>query len=115
MANFDEAQSRSGDTFYDVHMHAFNLSHPYDLAFAKRSSLPLGLLVVGLTPLLGSVPVAGAGILARVNAVKNLLAVMENDIAASGKELKECTDSTKGGRYSKSINSPRSNVLPRLL
>jgi hypothetical protein len=37
-----------GDTFYDIHMHAFNLSHPYFYAFLRRFKLlPESLLETG--------------------------------------------------------------------
>lgn len=37
-----------GDTFYDIHMHAFNLSHPYFYAFLRRYKLlPESLLETG--------------------------------------------------------------------
>jgi len=45
-------------TFYDVHMHAFNLSHPYLLAFVRRFKGKLGALLCfsPALPLLAKVP-----------------------------------------------------------
>ncbi|HEX9896118.1 MAG TPA: amidohydrolase family protein [Dehalococcoidales bacterium] len=64
-------------TFYDIHMHAFNLSHPYLLAFIQRLKLPQILI---LNSLLG--PLASFVIGKNLNKVKNMLAVMENDLGS---------------------------------
>ncbi len=40
--------TEKGDTFYDIHMHAFNLSHPYFYAFLRKYKLlPESLLEIG--------------------------------------------------------------------
>lgn len=67
----------SEKTFYDIHMHAFNLSHPYLLAFIQR--LKIHQLLV-LNSILG--PIASLLIGRNLNKIKNLLAVMENDIGS---------------------------------
>ena len=76
------------DTFFDAHMHAFNLSHPYFLAFIRRyKGNVLALLVVaGLASIVAHIPVVGRPVrdfLERfVRRITNLLAVMENDIGS---------------------------------
>ncbi|HEX3046676.1 MAG TPA: amidohydrolase family protein [Bacillota bacterium] len=62
-------------TFFDIHCHTMNLSHPYLLAFVNRYNLPLVLL---LSSVLG--PLASLLMNKRLNRVKNLLAIMENDV-----------------------------------
>lgn len=64
-------------TFYDIHMHSFNLSHPYLLAFVQRFKIHQLLI---MNSLLG--PLASLLIGANFNKIKNLLAVMENDIGS---------------------------------
>lgn len=64
-------------TFYDIHMHALNLSHPYLLAFIQRLKIHQILI---LNSILG--PVASYFIGQNFNKIKNLLAVMENDIGS---------------------------------
>lgn len=64
-------------TFYDIHMHAFNLSHPYLLAFIQRLKIHQ---ILVLNSLLG--PVASLLIGQNLNKIKNMLAVMENDIGS---------------------------------
>jgi hypothetical protein len=63
--------------FYDVHCHAFNLSHPNLMAFARRINLHTYLL-------LNSIPCVGA-LLSRIlggklDRIMNLLSIMENDL-----------------------------------
>jgi len=64
-------------TFYDIHMHAFNLSHPYLLAFIQRLKIHQ---ILVLNSLLG--PLASFLIGKNFNKIKNLLAVMENDLGS---------------------------------
>lgn len=64
-------------TLYDVHMHALNLSHPYLLAFIQRLKIHQ---ILVLNSILG--PVASLLIGQNLNKIKNLLAVMENDIGS---------------------------------
>ena len=68
-----------GKTFYDIHMHALNLSHPYLLAFIQRLKIHRYLFLNSL-PLLGSLASFMVG--RNLNKIKNLLAVMENDIGS---------------------------------
>jgi len=44
-------------TFYDIHMHAFNLSHPYFLAFVNRFKPKLAPLLIsfGVASLLSAI------------------------------------------------------------
>jgi hypothetical protein len=67
----------SDKTFFDIHMHAFNLSHPSLLSFIQRLKIHRYLV---LNSFLG--PLASYLIGANFNKVKNLLAVMENDIGS---------------------------------
>jgi len=64
-------------TFYDIHMHALNLSHPYLLAFVERLKIHRYLL---LNAVLG--PIASWLVGKNLDKIKNLLAVMENDIGS---------------------------------
>ena len=64
-------------TFYDIHMHALNLSHPYLLAFIQRLKIHRYLL---LNAILG--PLASWLVGKNLDKIKNLLAVMENDIGS---------------------------------
>ncbi len=57
--------------FYDAHCHIMNLSHPNLLAFIQRLNLPLVMLFAPLLPFL---------LQRNYNKIKNLLAVMENDL-----------------------------------
>jgi hypothetical protein len=65
------------NTFYDIHMHAMNLSHPYLLAFIQRLKIHQYLLI---NSVLG--PFASILVGKNLGKVKNLLAVMENDIGS---------------------------------
>lgn len=63
--------------FYDIHCHAFNLSHPNLMAFAKRINLHAYLLlnaVPGLSTVLS--PFIGG----KIDSLMNLLSIMENDL-----------------------------------
>ena len=64
-------------TFYDIHMHALNLSHPYLLALIQRLKIHRYLV---LNSIFG--PIASLLIGQNLNKIKNLLAVMENDIGS---------------------------------
>lgn len=57
--------------FYDAHCHIMNLSHPNLLAFLQRLNLPLIMLFAPILPFL---------LKWNYNKLKNLLAVMENDL-----------------------------------
>jgi len=74
------------DTFYDIHMHAFNLSHPYFRAFVQRFKINQLLTVVAIVSILAHVPIIRRFILSLINKmlkrIRNLLAVMENDIGS---------------------------------
>lgn len=43
----------SGKTFYDIHIHSMNLSHPYLLAFIQRINLDK-ILFLNSIPVIGS-------------------------------------------------------------
>ncbi|MCX7922664.1 MAG: amidohydrolase [Clostridia bacterium] len=60
--------------FYDNHFHAMNLSHPYLLAFVQRFNLQL---LLAANAFLGGF--ASAFIGKKINKIKNLFSVMEND------------------------------------
>ena len=64
-------------TFYDIHMHALNLSHPYLLAFIQRLKIHRYLI---LNSIFG--PIASFILGQNLDKIKNLLAVMENDIGS---------------------------------
>ena len=66
-------------TFYDIHMHAMNLSHPYLLAFIRRLNIQW-ILAINSLPVLGSLASLMLGM--RLNKINNILAVMENDIGS---------------------------------
>ena len=81
-------------TFYDIHMHAFNLSHPYLGAFMKRFNFRL---ILAFTPIIAPIVAAfvtvvthipilrsilGSKIAGKINKFMNLLSVMENDIGS---------------------------------
>jgi hypothetical protein len=75
------------DTFYDIHMHAFNLSHPSFTAFLKRFKFRVFWLALGalLSPLLiiPWVPQLFVKFANRIlRKVRNLLSVMETDIGS---------------------------------
>lgn len=59
---------------YDIHCHAMNLSHPNFSAFIRRMHISFILTVFA--------PIAGIFMEKEVNKVKNLLAVMENDLGS---------------------------------
>ncbi len=75
-------------TFYDIHLHAFNLSHPYLRAFIRRFNVWLFLaftpIVAGLLPLLRGV------IKKKLSSAMNLLAVMEDDIDSVFLMMENC-------------------------
>src|SRR4030042_2187924 len=75
------------DTFFDIHMHAFNLSHPSFTAFLKRFKFNVSWLILGafLVWLLfiPSVRRFVTKVANRmVRKVRNLLSVMETDIGS---------------------------------
>lgn len=74
------------DTFYDIHMHAFNLSHPYFRAFIKRFKIDWLLVGVAIVSVFTLVPGIRQMILSFVDRIlrriRNLLSVMENDIGS---------------------------------
>lgn len=78
-------------TFFDIHMHALNLSHPYFYAFIKRYKLDMRwFLGIGIISLLayiaGKIPFLGNAvrgfITRKQNTFNNLLSVLENDIGS---------------------------------
>jgi hypothetical protein len=79
------------NTFYDIHMHAFNLSHPSFSAFLKRFKINLFPLMVGaffsfLLVIPGLSQLLMSTIVRLVNRMlrkaRNLLSVMESDIGS---------------------------------
>ncbi len=92
----------SEKTFYDIHMHAFNLSHPYFRAFINRFNLRLLLafapiiapivtaLVTVITHTPGLRSLLSTKIINMVNRIKNLLSVMENDVGSFFLLLENC-------------------------
>ena len=83
-------------TFFDVHMHAFNLSHPYLLAFVRRFKGKLGALLC-FTPALplftwvpGLCPLASSFMQSKIGAAENLLSVLENDIGSFFLLIENC-------------------------
>jgi len=82
-------------TFYDIHLHAFNLSHPYLGAFIRRYNLSLLLVFSPLAPIaafLTRIPGLKRAVINKVNQVRNLLAVMENDLSSVFLLLEDCAD-----------------------
>lgn len=74
------------NTFYDIHMHAFNLSHPYLRPFIQRFKIDQLLLLTSILSILTYVPILRSVTLSIIdrmlNKAKNLLSVMENDIGS---------------------------------
>lgn len=92
----------SDKTLYDIHMHAFNLSHPYFGAFIKRFNFRL---ILAFTPIVAPVVAAvitvvthvpilrstlGPKITNKMNQIMNLLSVMENDVGSFFLLLENC-------------------------
>lgn len=107
--------------FYDLHCHAFNLSHPNMLAFLRHVKFP-SLMVLGAYFILGPVlPFIVAQYLGKhktIERAKNLLSVMENDIGNLFLLMEECVKSEEndfyqdgvlqigGNRYHKMVLTP---------
>ena len=79
------------DTFYDIHMHAFNLSHPDFLVFLKRFKPKNYILLIimfcsGFIYLLSTIPFLNKLVTKFVNNLIgekiNLLAVFQNDLSS---------------------------------
>ena len=74
------------DTFYDLHMHALNLSHPYFRAFIKRFKIDWLMVIVAVISVLALIPGVRRIIFSFINRIlrriRNLLSVMENDIGS---------------------------------
>jgi len=72
-------------TFYDIHMHAFNLSHPDLIGFVsrfKRDFIKIQLLTIvgGILPFFLHIPIIGRFIWRIIRRILNLLAIMDKDI-----------------------------------
>ena len=92
----------SEKTFYDIHLHAFNLSHPYFRAFISRFNfrflLVLTPIVAPIVTILVTVATNIPGLrrilfkkgIDIVNRMKNLLSVMENDAGSYFLLLENC-------------------------
>ncbi len=63
--------------FYDIHCHAFNLSHPNLMAFAKRINLHAYLF---LNAVPGLSTVLSPFLSGKIDRLMNLLSIMENDL-----------------------------------
>ena len=88
----------SENVFYDIHMHAFNLSHPYFGAFVKRfkwsmilTFVPIGALFITIVT---HIPIAsrffGVWLTNKKNQLLSLLAVMENDVGSLFLLMENC-------------------------
>ncbi|MFC1948053.1 amidohydrolase family protein [Chloroflexota bacterium] len=73
-------------TFYDVHLHAFNLSHPYLRAFIRRFNIQLILPLATVLGWFSFIPF----IRNKLDGAMNLLAVMEDDIDSVFLLLENC-------------------------
>jgi len=73
-------------TFYDVHLHAFNLSHPYLRAFIRRFNIHLILPLASVLGWFSFIPF----IRNKLDSAMNLLAVMEDDIDSVFLLLENC-------------------------
>ena len=94
-----EGTKMESDTFYDIHMHAFNLSHPCLNAFIRRYKIDLiwrFAPLISIASFLIAIPIAILSLLGRIfgrkfrrrvtspistgtTRVKNLLSIMENN------------------------------------
>lgn len=88
--------------FYDLHCHAFNLSHPNLMAVVQRFKFPT-FLVLGVYYILGPfLPIILVNFLEKKKIVKrmqNLLSVMENDIGSLFLLMEECIKSGENPLY----------------
>lgn len=84
-------------TFYDIHNHAFNLSHPYLLPFIQRLKIDKLLMfstIISILWIFGR-PITKFVIEKQLNKIKNLLSVMENDIGSFFLLMENCLRETK--------------------
>jgi hypothetical protein len=82
-------------TFYDIHLHTMNLSHPNLRAFIQRFKLTHRWLLL-LAPL--AIPFVER----KMITIKNLLSVMENDIGSFLLLMEDCLK----GKYLKGVGTP---------
>lgn len=82
-------------TFYDIHVHAMNLSHPNLRAFIQRFKLIHRWLLL-LAPV--AIPIVEK----KVITIKNLLSVMENDIGSFFLLMEDCLK----GKYLRGKGTP---------
>lgn len=88
-----EEQAKQEKLFYDIHCHAFNLSHPNLLAFVRRLEIPKSwalLLYYVLGPLL---PFFLMKLIKEKKVIKtyeNLLSILENDIGSIFHLMDQC-------------------------
>jgi hypothetical protein len=85
----------SDDTFYDIHMHAFNLIHPYFRAFINRFRIGFILMpLAGIISILTLVPglnwIIGRIANQTIRRLKNLLAVFDSDIGSFFLMMEDC-------------------------
>lgn len=74
-------------TFFDIHNHAMNLSHPYLLAFIQRVNIDRTLFLNSI-PVISSI--ASLYIKKKLTHIKNLLSVMENDMGSFFLLMEDC-------------------------
>lgn len=82
-------------TFYDIHLHAFNLSHPYLRAFVRRMNISNYLVLMPFISWLLPLAVKLKCVKKKVANVANLLAVMEDDIDSVFLLLENCLRENK--------------------
>ncbi len=104
-------------TFYDIHLHAFNLSHPYLRAFIRRLNFTTYL---ALAPLLGWLLPLGARLFKKkIGNAMNLLAVMEDDIDSVFLLLENCLRENglldNDGLHINGITYPRVVLTPLMI
>jgi len=97
-------RNTNSDTFYDIHMHAFNLSHPYLNAFLSRFNIsksvatnlstflnPFVSFFIGILLFLASIvttiifplrSLLKIKLTKKINQFNNLVSVMENDVGS---------------------------------
>ena len=83
----ERRQKMEEHTFYDIHIHAFNLSHPDLRSFIGRFktsiiTLQLVSVLLGIMPFLLPLPIVGNFIRRILKRILNLLAIMDRDIGS---------------------------------
>lgn len=73
-----KARFKQKKLFFDIHFHAMNLSHPYFLAFIKRTAINIGLFL-HLFPVIGTLSAMYA--MLNKSKIANLLYILDRDIS----------------------------------